>query len=125
MPKRPNAGGQRLLERVVEMLTPADEVPPLTDDYFERAAIYEGETLVRPGRGRPKSAAPKRLTSLRLEPEVIAAFRASGPGWQTRINEVLKTYIRSKRRFGGLGVFKTSLEVRSKKPSAAKRRQSA
>ena len=40
--------------------------------------------------GRPKAAAPKELTTLRLDPDVLAHFRATGPGWQTRINEALR-----------------------------------
>ena len=41
-------------------------------------------------RGRPKLEAPKQQISIRLDPDVIAKFRATGPGWQARINEVLK-----------------------------------
>ncbi len=41
-------------------------------------------------RGRPKLEAPKRQISIRLDPEVIEKFKATGPGWQARINEVLK-----------------------------------
>jgi len=40
--------------------------------------------------GRPPLDNPKRSITLRLSPEVIDAFRASGRGWQTRINEVLR-----------------------------------
>ncbi len=41
-------------------------------------------------RGRGKQVAPtKELVSLRLSREVLAKFRALGPGWQTRIDEVL------------------------------------
>ena len=39
-------------------------------------------------RGRPHSG--KVVVSLRLEPEVIEKFRATGPGWQARINDALK-----------------------------------
>jgi uncharacterized protein (DUF4415 family) len=35
----------------------------------------------------------KKLISLRLSPEVVDHFRATGPGWQTRIDETLKTAI--------------------------------
>jgi uncharacterized protein (DUF4415 family) len=45
------------------------------------------------GRGRPTLDAPKRLVSLRLDPEVIDRFRATGPGWQSRINEVLREHL--------------------------------
>jgi uncharacterized protein (DUF4415 family) len=40
--------------------------------------------------GRPKSANPKELLTIRLDPNVIAKFKATGPGWQSRINDVLK-----------------------------------
>ena len=41
-------------------------------------------------RGRPKSKNPKRLVSLRLDPDVLTHFRRSGRGWQSRINAVLR-----------------------------------
>jgi uncharacterized protein (DUF4415 family) len=45
------------------------------------------------GRGRPVLEAPKRLVSLRLDPVVIERFRATGPGWQSRINQVLREHL--------------------------------
>ncbi|WP_426314538.1 BrnA antitoxin family protein [Methylobacterium fujisawaense] len=39
--------------------------------------------------GRPKSAVKRVPISLRVEPEVLEAFRATGPGWQSRMNEAL------------------------------------
>ena len=47
----------------------------------------------RRGRG-PQRAATKVQLSLRLAPEVVAYFRATGPGWQTRMAEALATHIR-------------------------------
>ncbi len=41
-------------------------------------------------RGRPRSARPKVSTTIRLDPDVLDAFRGTGPGWQGRINEVLR-----------------------------------
>ena len=41
-------------------------------------------------RGRPKLAAPKKAVSLRLDQDVLAYFRATGAGWQRRVNEVLR-----------------------------------
>ncbi len=69
-----------------------DEAPPLDREWFERAEIREGERLIRPARsvGRPKKAAPKEAVNIRLDPEVLAHFRATGPGWQSRINEALR-----------------------------------
>ena len=39
--------------------------------------------------GRPKAAMKRVPISLRVEPEVLEAFKAGGPGWQTRMNEAL------------------------------------
>ena len=69
-----------------------DAAPPLDRDWFERAEIREGERIVRPARavGRPKKAARKEAVNIRLDPDVLAHFRATGPGWQLRINEALR-----------------------------------
>jgi uncharacterized protein (DUF4415 family) len=40
--------------------------------------------------GRPPLARPKRAVSIRLDQDVIDKFKASGPGWQSRINDLLK-----------------------------------
>jgi uncharacterized protein (DUF4415 family) len=66
-----------------------DEIKPVLDaTWFEEADAYIGTKLVR--RGRPKLENPKQAVSLRLDPEVIAWFKRSGDGWQTRINEALR-----------------------------------
>jgi uncharacterized protein (DUF4415 family) len=46
--------------------------------------------LVRRPRGRPKAAQTKVEVKLRLDPDIVDAFKASGPGWQTRMNEALR-----------------------------------
>lgn len=51
------------------------------------ADLLRGKTLLR--RGRPKLEHPRALLSIRLPPDVIASWKASGPGWQTRMAEVL------------------------------------
>ena len=65
-----------------------DEAPRLGADWFARAEIKEGDKVVRAG--RPKSDAPKEAINIRLDPDVIAHYRATGPGWQTRINKDLR-----------------------------------
>lgn len=42
------------------------------------------------GERGPQKTPTKKLVSLRLSPEVLAHYKASGPGWQTRIDQVLK-----------------------------------
>jgi uncharacterized protein (DUF4415 family) len=72
-----------------------DDAPRLDRDWFERAEIREGDKLVR--RGRPKKEAPKEAVNIRLDPDVLAHFRASGPGWQSRINQALRKVARLRR----------------------------
>lgn len=67
-----------------------DDAPELTEDFFNDAEYHRGNTFLRRGRGRPKSGSPKELVSLRLDRELLAKLRASGPGWQTRVNEMLR-----------------------------------
>ncbi|HEY5795480.1 MAG TPA: BrnA antitoxin family protein [Bosea sp. (in: a-proteobacteria)] len=67
-----------------------DDAPELTDAWFEGADIHEGGVLIRRGRGRPKVARPKQQITLRLDADIIERFRATGPGWQARINEALR-----------------------------------
>ncbi|MEJ5207916.1 BrnA antitoxin family protein [Denitratimonas sp. CY0512] len=63
-------------------------MPEISDDWIAEADLFQGEKLVR--RGRPRVAAPRQLLSLRLPPNVIARWKASGPGWQTRMAQVLE-----------------------------------
>ena len=58
------------------------ELPELTEEMLARATINKG--------GRPLSLKPRRLISLRLPADVIERWRATGPGWQTRMAERLR-----------------------------------
>ena len=57
------------------------ELPELTGEMLTRAVVNKG--------GRPRSENPRQLISLRLPAEVIKRWRATGPGWQTRMAERL------------------------------------
>ncbi|MGU3539978.1 BrnA antitoxin family protein [Methylobacterium sp. A54F] len=70
--------------------------PPLTDT--ELAAARPGpagmpaamaEAFLRRA-GRPKAPVRRVPISLRVDPDVLAAYKADGPGWQTRMNETLR-----------------------------------
>jgi len=49
-------------------------------------------------RGRPKLEHPKVQVTLRLDADVVGAFKEDGPGWQGRINDELKKTVKRKRR---------------------------
>lgn len=65
--------------------TDYDDAPELTDEQLADAVVAS------PGRrGRPPVPNPKQAIKLRLDAEVIEAYRETGTGWQTRINEDLR-----------------------------------
>lgn len=49
-------------------------------------------------RGRPKSGSTKQLVSVRYSPEVLAYFKSSGEGWQSRMDGVLRDYVTRRSR---------------------------
>lgn len=59
---------------------PASELPP---------AMLAAFPNTKAGGGRPPGS-NKRAVSIRLDKDVLEKFRATGPGWQSRINEALK-----------------------------------
>ncbi len=67
-----------------------DDAPELTDTFFDRAEVFRGDTFIRRGRGRPRLDAPKEQINIRLDADVLALLRQNGPGWQTKINEMLR-----------------------------------
>ena len=58
-----------------------EELPELTEEMLGRAKINKG--------GRPVSPNPRKLISLRLPADLIERWKATGPGWQTRMAERL------------------------------------
>ena len=73
-----------------------DDAPEWTEEMFRNAAYYKAGKLVRPAKGtltrpgRPPKDNPKKQVTLRLDPDVLQAFQATGQGWQSRINAELR-----------------------------------
>jgi uncharacterized protein (DUF4415 family) len=66
-----------------------DDAPDLSTPYWVKkmdAAIVS--------RGRPKLPETKTSTTIRLDADVIAQFKAKGPKWQTRINDALREWLK-------------------------------
>ncbi|MFA7541444.1 MAG: BrnA antitoxin family protein, partial [Lysobacterales bacterium] len=57
------------------------ELPELTDAMLERGTVKRA--------GRPVATNPRRQVTIRLPEDVLAAWKATGPGWQTRMAELL------------------------------------
>ena len=76
-----------------------DENPEWTAEDFKRAVPFSGlpESMQAKLKsiGRPKAAVTKERITIRLSPEVVAQFRASGDGWQTRVDAALKDWLKT------------------------------
>lgn len=57
------------------------------------AAVYEALVAFKRPRGRPKAETTKVFTAIRLDADLLTAFKATGKGWQTRVNSALRQYI--------------------------------
>lgn len=90
--------------------TDPDDAPEWTEEDFQRATWSIGEHIVTPEEGRAAFAAEaarrgrppgstkagaKQAVTIRYSPDVLEAFRASGPGWQARMNDALRDWLRS------------------------------
>lgn len=63
------------------------DAQPLTSDQLEAMVP------IQKMRGRPKSENKKLLVSVRYSPEVIAYFKSTGRGWQSRMDSVLREHV--------------------------------
>jgi uncharacterized protein (DUF4415 family) len=72
--------------------TPNSE-PYDPNDATAVAAYWAGATIKR-GRGRPTVATKRPTLNMRVDAEVLDAFKATGPGWQTRINSLLSEAVK-------------------------------
>jgi len=82
-----------------------DDNPELTEEFFANARpaieVLEeqfGKAAVKKflkARGRPRKAAPKIQMTFRFDPDIIETFRATGRGWQSRVNQVLREWVSS------------------------------
>lgn len=60
---------------------------PLTDEEWQAVVPFLQ-------RGRPLKPHPKISTTIRLDADVLTALKATGPGWQTRVNETMREWLR-------------------------------
>jgi len=81
-----------------------EDTPEATDEWFDKAqaandvlpglvGIDAAQELLKPRRGRPRSAIPKEHVNIRLDAEVLRAFKSTGKGWQTRLNNALRDWL--------------------------------
>ena len=63
---------------------------PLSDEELQK-----GLSIAIKKRGRPTGSGNKEQVAIRFDNEVLSAFRSAGPGWQTRMNDALKDWLRT------------------------------
>lgn len=83
-------------DQIQRMIASDPDAPEATDEQLAQAKPFDeafpalANAMRKNVGGRPKSKNPKVVVSLRLDQEVVARFKASGPGWQTRMNDALR-----------------------------------
>ncbi|HEY0267905.1 MAG TPA: BrnA antitoxin family protein [Methyloradius sp.] len=78
-------------EAIITAAALADpDAQPLTDEQLAQMIPYKEWKAQR---GRPKQADKKVLVSIRYSPEVVDYFKATGDGWQTKMDGVLRQYV--------------------------------
>ena len=90
-------------DQVAAALAAAGSPAPPTGIDWKKGIVTQGggatATIAELRRIRGKNKLPtKEPIALRLDPDVLAAFRADGPGWQTRMNAVLRKWVDSQTK---------------------------
>src|SRR5258705_13097240 len=86
MAKKKNAGTKYFGKPLTD---DPDDAPELLNDFLRHGEVRRGGRLIRRGRP-PLSGKPKTAITLRLDEDVVSAYRETGDGWQTRINADLR-----------------------------------
>ena len=81
--------------RIQRQIADDPDAPEASDEELAQAkpfveAFPQFADAVRRVRGRPPVESPKQQVSLRLDPDVIDAYKRTGKGWQGRINDILR-----------------------------------
>ena len=70
--------------------------PSTTVAHWEGAVLKQGSVVIGKARTRgPNTRPTKEQVAVRYSPDVLAAFRATGAGWQTRMNDALRDWLRT------------------------------
>lgn len=83
-----------------------DDAPELTPDFFEQGEWQIGAQPVSPqagaaalrealAQGSAQAPSAQQALTVRFDAEVVAAFKATGQGWQARMNDALKDWLRT------------------------------
>lgn len=101
MPRKPkpellDADTPEALDAWFAKARPASEVLP---ELFGQSAAKE---MLTPKRGRPTLAETKEHVNIRLDADIVGAFRQTGSGWQTRMNNALREWLKTHPKVNGV-----------------------
>ena len=68
---------------------------PARDVLPELVGDATAKDMLAPKRGRPPLGQTKEHVNMRLDSDILQSFRASGAGWQTRLNNALRDWLRT------------------------------
>ena len=80
-----------------------DDAPELTEEFFEKGTWRIGDKIIsrqeaqaeiKIKMGRPPVDSPKQAINIRLGDDILSAFKATGKGWQTRIDNALRDWLK-------------------------------
>jgi uncharacterized protein (DUF4415 family) len=100
-----------------------DDAPELTDEEIKQLRParewFEEHGIPMPvPRGRPKAEKIKTSVTIRLDADVVEQYKASGPGWQTRMNEDLREGARRRHVIAQLRDKRAAEHEQARKKSA-------
>jgi uncharacterized protein (DUF4415 family) len=89
------------------------DTPEATQEWFAKARPASevlgkllgktaAEEMLKPKRGRPTLAQPKEHVNIRLDADVVGAFKGTGAGWQTRLNNALRDWLKTHPKVTGV-----------------------
>lgn len=94
-PKSPNTLTRDEVRAAVRAIPAEQDFVWNGKDEDDRPATVVELAAARKKRGRPAGLPTKEQVAVRYSPEVLAAFRASGRGWQTRMNAALADWLKT------------------------------
>lgn len=89
--------------RIQKMIASDPDAPEATDEQIAEAKPFAeafpalANKMRKNVGGRPRSVNPKVPVSIRLDQEVVTKLKATGPGWQSRVNEMLRREVLTDR----------------------------
>ena len=95
-PELPDADTPEALDAWISKARPASE---LLTGLFGQSAAKE---VLAPKRGRPALPEPKEHVNIRLDADIVGAFRETGSGWQTRMNNALRECLKTHPKVNGV-----------------------